>query len=106
MRPPCARCSDQSSLCWEYGLTRRATNTASYVRLKTPRTPMTPPHGAAVVAGAAPAVASLPYWTLDCVPTVVVVDGTTYYRCDSAWYVRVYSGGEIAYAMVNPPAGY
>ena len=39
-------------------------------------------------------------------PTVVVVSGTTYYRCDSGWYVRVYSGGEIAYTMVNPPAGY
>jgi len=65
------------------------------------------PHGAAVVAGvAAAAAARPPYWTLDCVPTVVVVSGTTYYRCDSGWYVRVYSGGEIAYTMVNPPAGY
>jgi hypothetical protein len=45
-----------------------------------------------------------PNWTLDCDPATVVVGGTTYYRCGSAWYVRVYRGGEIAYTMVNPPA--
>ena len=45
-----------------------------------------------------------PNWTLDCDPATVVVGGTTYYQCGSAWYVRVYRGGEIAYTMVNPPA--
>jgi hypothetical protein len=62
------------------------------------------PYAAAVVAGAA--VAAPPYWTLACVPETLVIGGTTYYRCGSAWYVRVYSGGEVAYTMVNPPAGY
>ncbi len=61
--------------------------------------------GAAV--GAAVAAATTPaYWTLSCVPTTVVVGGTTYYQCGSAWYVRVYSGGDVAYFMTNPPAGY
>ena len=70
------------------------------------------PYGAAVVAGAAvgaalgAAVAPPPYWTLDCTPTTVVVGATTYYQCGSAWYVRAYSGGDVAYTMVNPPAGY
>jgi len=61
--------------------------------------------GAAAGAAAA-AVATPPYWTLDCVPTTVVVGGITYYQCGSAWYVRAYSGGDVAYTMVNPPAGY
>jgi len=70
------------------------------------------PYGAAVVAGAAvgaavgTAVAAPPYWTLDCTPSTVVVGGTTYYQCGSAWYVRAYSGGDVAYTMVSPPAGY
>ncbi|TMA92308.1 MAG: DUF2092 domain-containing protein [Deltaproteobacteria bacterium] len=70
------------------------------------------PYGAAVVAGAAvgaavgTAVATPPYWTLDCIPNTVVVGGTTYYQCGSAWYVRAYSGGDVAYTMVNPPTGY
>jgi hypothetical protein len=67
------------------------------------------PYGAAVVAGAAvgAAVATVPpYWTLDCVPNTVILGSTTYYQCGSAWYVRIYSGGNVAYTMVNPPAGY
>jgi len=62
--------------------------------------------GAAVGAAAGAAVATPPYWTLSCTPTTVVVGGTTYYQCGSAWYIRAYSGGEVSYSMVNPPAGY
>jgi hypothetical protein len=38
-------------------------------------------------------------------PTTVVVGGTTYYQCGTAWYVRSYSGGDVSYVIVNPPAG-
>jgi hypothetical protein len=62
--------------------------------------------GVAVGAAVGAAAAAPPYWTLSCTPTTVVIGGTTYYQCGSAWYVRVYSGGEVAYTMVNPPAGY
>jgi len=68
--------------------------------------------GAAVVPGTAVGAAvvaeaeSPPSWSLPCAPTTVVVGGTTYYQCGSAWYVRSYSDGEIAYVIVNPPAGY
>ena len=51
------------------------------------------------------AVEAPPNWTLDCDPVTVILGSTTYYQCGSAWYVRVFSGGEIAYTMVNPPAG-
>jgi hypothetical protein len=70
------------------------------------------PYGAAVAAGAAvgaaasTAIVTPPYWTLPCTPATVVVGGTTYYACGSAWYVRAYSGGDVAYTMVNPPPGY
>jgi len=67
------------------------------------------PVAAAVVVGAAidAAAATVPeYWTAPCEPLTVVVGGTTYYQCDSAWYVRAYSGGDVTYIMVNPPAGY
>jgi hypothetical protein len=56
--------------------------------------------------GPAVAVAVPADWTLPCTPAVVVVGATTYYQCGSAWYVRAYSGGEVIYTMVNPPAGY
>jgi hypothetical protein len=57
--------------------------------------------------GAAVAAATVPaYWTLSCVPTEVVVGGTTYYQCGTAWYVRVYYGGEVSYTMTSPPPGY
>jgi hypothetical protein len=62
--------------------------------------------GAAVGAAVGVAATAPAYWTLSCMPTTVVVGGTTYYQCGSAWYVRVYSGGDVAYTMVNPPAGY
>jgi hypothetical protein len=69
------------------------------------------PYAAAVAVGAgAAAVATVaaapPYWTLPCTPETVVVGGTTYYHCGSAWYVRVYSDGDVSYSMTNPPAGY
>ena len=60
-----------------------------------------------VVGAAAQAAYDVPaYWTLSCVPTTVVVNGTTYYQCGTAWYVRIYSGGEVAYTMTSPPPGY
>jgi hypothetical protein len=70
-----------------------------------------PPAGAiatgVVVGAAVGAAAAAPAgWTLPCAPTTVVVDGTTYYQCGSAWYIRAYSGGDVAYTMGNPPAGY
>jgi len=63
---------------------------------------------AALAAGAAIGAAAVtpPYWTLSCMPTEVVVGTTTYYRCGATWYIQVYSGDEIAYTIVNPPAGY
>jgi hypothetical protein len=63
---------------------------------------------AAVAAGAAIGAAAVtpPYWTLSCMPTEVVAGTTTYYRCGTTWYIQVYSGDEIAYTIVNPPAGY
>jgi len=56
--------------------------------------------------GAETPVEMPPSWTLDCEPNVIILGTTTYYQCGSAWYVRVYRGGDIAYTMVNPPAGY
>jgi hypothetical protein len=57
-----------------------------------------------VAIGAAAAVP--PYWTLPCTPETVVVGGSTYYHCDTAWYARAYSGGDVTYIIVNPPPGY
>jgi len=56
--------------------------------------------------GAETAVETPPSWTLDCEPNVIILGSTTYYQCGSAWYVRVYRGGDVAYTMVNPPPGY
>ena len=39
-------------------------------------------------------------------PTPVVVGATTYYQCGATWYVQAYSGGDVAYTIVNPPPGY
>ena len=65
------------------------------------------PVAAAAVVGAAVAARNVPeYWTAPCEPVTVVVGGTTYYQCGSAWYVRAYSGGDVTYIMTNPPAGY
>jgi hypothetical protein len=35
-----------------------------------------------------------------------MVGPTTYYQCGSIWYVQVYSGGDVAYVIANPPVGY
>jgi len=59
---------------------------------------------AAVVVDAA--VTAPPSWTLPCTPTAVVIGATTYYQCGSTWYIQAYSGGEVVYTIVNPPAGY
>jgi hypothetical protein len=65
------------------------------------------PYGGDVVGGDAVEIVDVPpNWTLDCVPNTVVVGATTYYQCGTAWYIRVLRGGEVAYTMVNPPAGY
>src|SRR5262249_27092509 len=61
--------------------------------------------GAAI--GAAAGAAAQPYYALPCSgAATVVVGSTTYYQCGSTWYIRVYSGGDVAYTIVNPPAGY
>jgi hypothetical protein len=71
-----------------------------------------PYYGTAVAVGvpvATTTVVTPPYWNLPCTPTTVVVGSTTYYRCGSSWYMRAYTGGgdaDVAYTMVNPPAGY
>ena len=62
--------------------------------------------GAAVGAVAGAAAAYPPGWTLACTPTAVTVGSTTYYQCGSAWYMRAYNNGEVAYLMSNPPPGY
>ena len=37
--------------------------------------------------------------------TTVVVSGSTYYYHDNAYYTRVMTSGEVAYQVVEPPAG-
>ena len=37
--------------------------------------------------------------------TTVVVSGSTYYYHDNAYYTRVMTGGDVAYQVVEPPAG-
>jgi hypothetical protein len=63
---------------------------------------------AAAVAGVAVgAAAAAPDWNLPCdAAATVVVGSTTYYQCGSTWYIQVYSDGDVAYTIVNPPAGY
>jgi hypothetical protein len=60
----------------------------------------------AAVGAAAGAAAAQPYYSLPCTQATVVVGGTTYYQCGSTWYIRAYSGGKVAYTIVNPPPGY
>ncbi|TMB20127.1 MAG: hypothetical protein E6J71_09905 [Deltaproteobacteria bacterium] len=57
-------------------------------------------------AGTAAAVGVDAAVTLPCTPTAVVIGATTYYQCGSTWYIQAYSGGEVVYTIVNPPAGY
>ncbi|MEE9607375.1 MAG: hypothetical protein V3U03_06505 [Myxococcota bacterium] len=44
--------------------------------------------------------------SLQCASSTVVVNGVTYYNCGSSWYQRGYSGGNVTYVVVGPPAGY
>ena len=46
------------------------------------------------------------YPTLPCSATLIVVSGTSYYRCSSNWYTQAYAGGGVTYVMVGPPPGY
>ena len=41
-----------------------------------------------------------------CTMRSVVVGGDTYYNCGPSWYVKTYTNGELAYAVVAPPPGY
>lgn len=36
----------------------------------------------------------------------MVVNGVTYYRCDTVWYQRGTSDGEVVYVVVSAPEGY
>ncbi len=42
---------------------------------------------------------------LSCASSAIVVDGVTYYNCGPTWYSRAYTGGNVTYVVVNPPAG-
>lgn len=46
------------------------------------------------------------YWTLPCRPTVMAMDGVTYYICGSAWFVRVYLEDGVAFTAVPNPNEY
>ena len=48
---------------------------------------------------------SLVYWTLPCTPNTVALGGAIYYVCNSTWYIRAYSDGEVVYTVVAPPTG-
>jgi hypothetical protein len=37
--------------------------------------------------------------------TTVVVSGTSYYYDNNVFYARAYSGGQVVYQVVAPPAG-
>ena len=43
------------------------------------------------------------YWGDEYCEASVVVDGITYYQCEGVWYRRAYSGGEVAYVVVEGP---
>ena len=60
--------------------------------------------GTAIAVGTA--ITASAYAAQSCTPTTVVAGGTSYYLCGSTWYTRAYSGGDVAYVVVNPPPGY
>jgi hypothetical protein len=63
--------------------------------------------GAAVGAAVGYAAATPNYVTaLPCAPTVVSVNGASYYQCDSTWYNRTYVSGSLSYVVVDAPPGY
>jgi hypothetical protein len=41
-----------------------------------------------------------------CTPETVMVQGSTYYRCETAWYKRAYTEGNVSYVEVRAPSGY
>ena len=45
------------------------------------------------------------YNSYPCQKETVVVNGKTYYRCDSGWYDRVSKDGDVQYVAVPPPSG-
>lgn len=59
---------------------------------------------AGFIAGAATATPTY-VTTLPCAPTVVAVNGVSYYQCGGAWYSRGYMNGEVTYVVVPPPPG-
>jgi hypothetical protein len=46
------------------------------------------------------------YWSLPCRPNVIAMGGVVYYVCDSVWYTRAYSEGEVVYTEVPNPTGH
>lgn len=44
--------------------------------------------------------------SLTCTPTVVIVNGVSYYSCNSVWYSRRYVSGSVTYVVVTAPSGY
>jgi hypothetical protein len=53
---------------------------------------------AAVVRARTTAVTALP-----CSADPILVNGVTYYQCDSTWFTRSYVDGNVAYVVTNPP---
>lgn len=43
---------------------------------------------------------------LDCDAKTVTANGSTYYRCGSTWYSRVFKGEDVVYIAVAAPSGY
>lgn len=46
------------------------------------------------------------YWTLPCQPNVIAMGGAIYYVCDSTWFIRAYSDGDVVYTEVPSPTGH
>ena len=44
--------------------------------------------------------------TLPCDATSVSVEGVSYYKCESSWYQRGYSGSQVTYIQVSAPPGF
>jgi hypothetical protein len=46
------------------------------------------------------------YWTLPCRPNTIALNGVIYYVCNSIWYIRAYSEGDVVYTVVPNPTGH
>jgi hypothetical protein len=46
------------------------------------------------------------YWTLPCQPNAIALNGVIYYVCNSIWYIRAYSEGDVVYTVVPNPTGH